>query len=293
MPVARVTMASVTPDSTTYRDSGGRPRRRWLTLVAAAWTAVLLMAAYLSVRHDEPTVPEQREVAAAAPVVDRAIGQLVAAAGDDLVVELSPPRLTSGCRITPLRDGSTLERSVTLRVAGGTGPAVLDRVAHRLPASYQAATRRGKDGSTDSLRADAGEFVAIRGGLAGPGVVTLTAATGCRPASPDFDPAIQLLYGLPIDEEPPRVLAALGIPPSGPIERFDAPCPGGGAVHTARGVGRAPAGQPLLTAVRPAAGATMIADSPGLYAYRDGRRSVVVERIDAEIRVAVTEGCGS
>lgn len=254
---------------------------------------MLLALAYLSVRHDDPTVPEQRDIATAAPVVDRAIGHLVAAAGDDVVVELSPPRLTPGCRLTPLRDGATLERSVTIRATVGTGPAVLDRVAHRLPASYEAGTRRGRDGSPSSLRADAGEFVSVRGTLAGPDVLTMTAATGCRPMSPDFDPAVQLLYALPIDEEPGRILAALGIPPSGPVDRFGAPCPEGGAVHTARGSGRTSGREPPLEkAARPAAGAAVVADTPDLYAYRDGRRSVVVERLDAEIRVAVTEGCG-
>ncbi|HEX7745078.1 MAG TPA: hypothetical protein VF462_07440 [Micromonosporaceae bacterium] len=262
-------------------------------VVVAAWAAVLLVVAYLSVRHDEPTVPEQRDVAAAAPVVDRAIGQLVAAAGDDVVVELSPPRLTSGCRLTPLRDGAALDRSVTVRTAVGAEPTVLDRVAQWLPGSYHAGTRRGRDGATVSLRADAGEFVGIRGALAGPGVLTLTAATGCRPASPNFDPTVRLLYGLQIDEEPPRILAALGISPSGPVVRFGAPCPGGGAVHTARGSGRASGKEaPLETAVRPAAGGAVVADTPDLYAYRDGRRSVVVERVDREILVAVSEGCG-
>jgi hypothetical protein len=273
--------------------------------------AVLVALAYLSVRHDDPTVPEQRDIAAAAPVVDRAIGHLVAAAGDDVVVELSPPRLTSGCRLTPLRDGATLERSVTVRAAAGTGSAVLDRVARRLPASYEAGTRRGRDGSTSSLRAHAGEFVGVkgtvgvRGGvgvrgvpagpgvLAGPDLLTLTAATGCRPMSPDFDPAAQLLFGLPIDEEPGRVLAVLGVSSPGPVQRSWAPCPGGGVAYTARGAGPGPTDGSVGAAVRPAAGAAVVADTPDLYAYRDGRRSVVAERLDGEIRVAVTDGCGA
>lgn len=268
-----------------------RRRRPWLGVAIALWTVLLFALAYLSVRHDEPTVPEQRDIAAAAEVVNTAIGELVAAVSDDVAVEISAPRLTTGCRLTPLREGATLERSVTVRTREGAAPAELDEIANRLPASFRAKVRTGTGGSAPSLRADAGEFVGVRGSLAGPDVLTLTAATGCRPASPDFDPAVELLIGLPIDEEPGRVLAALGTTPRDPVDRVGAPCPGRGAAYTARAVARDPVQVRPGRVLGPVAGATVLTDTPDRYVVRDGARSLVVERVEGELRVAVTDGC--
>jgi hypothetical protein len=269
-----------------------RRRRPWLALGVAIWTVVLLALAYLSVRRDEPTVPEQRDIAAAAEVANRAIGELVAAVSDDAAVEISAPRFTAGCRLTPLRDGATFERSVTVRTRQGATPAVLEQIAHRLPPSFRAKVRTGTAGSAASLRADAGEFVGVRGAVAGPDVLTLTAATGCRPASPDVDPAAELLIGLPIDDEPARVLAALGTTPRDPVDRAGAPCPGRGAAYTARAVGHYVMAVRPGEALGPVAGATVLSDTNDRYVVRDGARSLVVERVEGEVRVAVTDGCG-
>jgi hypothetical protein len=259
--------------------------------VAALWLAALVALAYLSVRHDEPTVPEQRDIGAATAVVDRTIGELVAAVGNDAAIEISAPRLTAGCRVTPLRDGAALERSVTVRTRNGAAPAVLDGIARRLPPRFGATVRRDAAGSPVLLRADAGEFVGVRGALAGPDVLTLTAATGCRPTSPDFDPAVELLIGLPIDDEPARVLAALGATPRA-VDRVGAPCPGRGAAYTAWAVAREPVQVRPGRVLGPIAGATVLTDTSDRYVVRDGLRSLVVERVAGALRVAVTDGCG-
>ncbi len=145
------------------------------------WAVFLLVLAYLSVRRDEPTVREQRSLAQATSVVDRAVGALVVAAGPDVMVELADRRVRTGCRISLLRAGAILDVQVVVRGAAADGPVLLDRIAERLPSGYRAGVRRGEGGAEPTLRANAGEFVTIRGGVTGPGVVTLTLGTGCRP----------------------------------------------------------------------------------------------------------------
>lgn len=289
---------AVTTDAPPYAqpDSGHppvRPRRRWLRVAVVSWAVLLPALAYVSIRHGAPTVREQRSVGQAAPVVDRAVGAIVAAAGSDAVVELGGPRLDAGCRLSVVRSGVALDRLVTVRTAEADAPGLLERIAGSLPASYRAGTRPGQDGNGPTLRADAGEFVSVTGGVTAPGVIELTAATGCRPAAPRVN-EVQNLFEAPVDEQPARVFAALGLPATGADhqDRTGAPCPGGGAARTARAArtGTPPAG--LAAALRPLAGAgPVVADQPELYAYRSGQFSVVVRTVDGETRVAVSTGC--
>jgi hypothetical protein len=264
-------------------------KRRWLLIAAVAWAVLLLVIAYFSVRGDDPTVREQHSIAQASPIVDRALGDIAAAADPNVVVEISGRRVENGCRITPFRDGATLERDITLRTTEADGPALLDRIAQRLPEAYGAGVRQGAGGS--KFRADAGEFVGVKGGLTGPGVATFTATTGCRPTVAGFgrepSPAPQ------IDPEPARLLGALGVPDPAPVARASAPCPGGGSVQTARATGRGQRPGSLAAALRPlaGAGAVVVTDQPEVYAYRTGPLSVVVEATDGEVRVATTTGC--
>jgi hypothetical protein len=259
--------------------------------VTVAWALLLLGLGYLSMRRDEPTVREQRTVAQAGPVVGRAIGELVAAAGPDAVLELGEPRVVAGCRVSVFSDGATLRRSVTIHTAPERGPDLLTGIAGRLPADYRAGTRPGPDGAARDLRADAGEFVAVRGGVVESGVLILTAETGCRPVggeSVDAEP----LPGLPVDDEPGRVLAALGATDPTPADRVEAPCPDGGAVYTARATGLAdPAARSPAEALTDLGGTLAVVDRPDLYAYRDGAYSVVIEVVAGDVRVAVTTAC--
>ncbi|MGC1214784.1 MAG: hypothetical protein WA890_26440, partial [Micromonospora sp.] len=55
------------------------PRRRWLRWLLAAtvaWALLLAVLTWFSVHDDPPTVREQRTLAEAGPVVDRAVGEL-------------------------------------------------------------------------------------------------------------------------------------------------------------------------------------------------------------------------
>nr|MDT0660291.1 hypothetical protein [Micromonospora sp. DSM 115978] len=263
---------------------------RWLIIGTVGWAVLLVGLTYLSTRLDEPTVREQRSLSQAVPVVSRAIGELVVAAAPDAVVELSPARLATSCRITPLRAGATLERDVVLRTTPDQVAALVDRIADRLPAGYRAGVRPDRDGSGPTLRADAGEFVTVTGELTGPGELTVTAATGCRPTDPDLALA-ETLPGLPVDEEPGRLLAALGATEVSPVERTSALCPAGGAAYTvsATGAGGPAAPPPAQTLPEPG-GLVAVADLDR-YAYRDGPRSVVIDSADGDLRVAVTTDC--
>jgi hypothetical protein len=255
---------------------------------------LLVVAAVFSALRDEPTVREQRDIAEAAPIVDRAVGELVAAAGPEPVVELGPRRLRTTCRLTLVRDGAALDAAVTFRTPAADAPALLDRIAERLPAAYRADVWHGDDGTQHTLRADAGEFVAVKGSVPEPGVVRFTVGTGCRPAAGDAHADRLVPSSSPdaTDNEPLRVLAALGVSDPDPVSLTIAPCPGGGVARTARSSGRGtPTGPPGALLPRPA-GTVVIVDTPEVYAYRAGRLSVVAETDSGRTRVAVTaSGC--
>jgi hypothetical protein len=253
---------------------------------------VLLLLAYVSMREAAPTVREQRAIDAAARVVHRVVGELVAAGGGDVVAEIAPEALEMGCRITPIREGATLTQAVVFRTAEADAPGLLDRVAERLPASYGAAVRHGDGGATHTLRADAGEFVGIRGGVAPPGVVTFTVSTGCRPVPGRFDAVDTGQPSRPIADEPIRLLTALGAARIESGQPSSAPCPGGGTVYTARAAGRG-FPKPLDEALRalPGPRPLVVTDLPGVFAFRVGATSAVVEAGEGTIRAAVTSGC--
>lgn len=271
-------------------------RRRILTATAvAAWAVLLLVLAYVSINRDAPTVREQRSLADARPVVQRALGDVIAAAGPDVVIEVTEPTVEENCRITPLRSGAVLRQAVRFYATESDESALLDRIARQLPADYRARSRPGPDGSAHTLRADAGEFVLVKGVLTEPGLVTVTADTGCRPAPLAFPspsgPAV--LHEEPtIDDEPTRLLAALGVAATEARGRGSADCPGVG-VYTVRATGHGQPERPLGQVLGPLAGpdATVVVDRPDRYAYRSGPLSVVVETIGDEVRAAVTGNC--
>ncbi|WP_345512818.1 hypothetical protein [Phytohabitans houttuyneae] len=255
------------------------PSRRghWLLVVAVAWAVAIGVLAYVSVRNDPPTVRDQRTTGEARPLVDRAVGELAVAAGSDAVLSISGYEVTGGCRITPLRSGETLERDVTIYTSQTDGPALLDRIADRLPSSYEAGVRHGQE--HDTLRADAGEFVSVRGGVTAPGVVILTVGTGCRPPAP-----LGVEAPAPTDEDrriADRMLVALGGTLDG-VAVAEAPCPTGGTVRTVRAEGsRSGAGKPLREVLVPLFGSAQagpaLLDTTDRYAYRADEAQVAVD----------------
>lgn len=243
-----------------------------------AWSLLLAGLAVWSYREDAPTVREQRTLADATPLVSAALGNLVAAAGDGAVSALDPTRVAEGCRITPVRDGAELTGGVRFYAAPEGVPALLGRIAAGLPASFAARA------SATALRADAGDFVAVRGRQVAPGVVQVVVTTGCRPVGAAVD---DLGVGSPVEGLPDPVLTALGASSVESGTLTVAPCPDGGLAATAIAVGRGDALKPLRSA-----GGVAVLDSPDAYAYRaDGFDYVVRPAGDDAVRVAATQPC--
>ncbi|SCE75476.1 hypothetical protein GA0074695_0845 [Micromonospora viridifaciens] len=256
---------------------------RWLVVATVAWGMLLAGLTWWSVRHDPPTVKEQRTLSQAVPVVERAMGQLVAALDDD-AWKLTESRVDRGCRLTPLSAGAVLTRGLEVPVAAGGERALLDRVAQRLPAGWRAgvATETGHP----RLWADAGEFVVIDGRVVADGLVRFSAATGCRPADAEI---AKLMPGYPVGPELTAALRALGqAPPSDAAQVSAAVCPAGGLARTVSvEAGRGPAS---LAALRPLG--TVVLDRPGLYAYRSGPVVVLADTTGDRLGLTASTGCG-
>ncbi|WNM42413.1 hypothetical protein RMN56_14230 [Micromonospora halotolerans] len=285
--MSEAVQAGYAPPTRPDQPAPGRRRLRWLVAATAAWAVLLAGLTWWSVRHDPPTVKEQRSLDQAGPVVDRALGRLTAAVGRDGVPALLPDRIERGCRITPLDDGAELERGVAVVLAGDDVRQLLQRVADRLPPDWRAGVS-AFDGEP-RLRADAGEFVTVEGRSAGPGRVVLTATTGCRPVGAGYQPPAA--DAAAETAEAGRAVGRWG-GAGGPVQVLAAPCPGGGTARTARAeTAGGPAGSPLAAAFPGAAdGSLVLRDSAEEYALR-GSFAVLAERVDGRVRVAVTSPC--
>jgi hypothetical protein len=154
-------------------------RRWWATGLVTAWGLGLLVAAVWSVHHGPATVRGQSDLTTGRQAVERAVTTLVEAAGPAVTVDVGPYRTTTGCRLTLSRRGTELDRTVVLTVPAGQEAALLERLVGGLPAGWS--VRYHPD--AHEFSADAGDFVAVRGEVAEPGRVRVTAATGCRPGT--------------------------------------------------------------------------------------------------------------
>ncbi|GAA2520594.1 hypothetical protein [Pilimelia columellifera] len=255
-----------------------RRGRLLLSAVAAAWAVVLLGLGYLSARNSPPTAREQRSVAQAAPIVDRAATLVVTAAWADAVFAVAPARLVAGCRLTTFVDGARLSRVVTLYTAAERGPDLLRQVAGSLPPSFGARVR-GRGGVAERISADAGEFVAVSGQTLEPGVLRFTIHTGCRPASPDLR--------LDADTGPPPAAGVLGSAAAllgRPAERGHVSGDGATASTQRWDVPRAP----IVDALAVLPGAREVVRRDGLVALRLADESVIIDRRDGRTSVAVS-----
>ncbi|MGC4787078.1 hypothetical protein ACLQ22_04425 [Micromonospora sp. DT178] len=284
-PVNGVEAAGQAPPTGTGRPASSGRRWRWLLAATVAWAVLLAALTWTSVRNDPPTVREQRTLTEAGPLVDRAVGALVAAAGDTAV--LTPPEVDRGCRVTPFADGATLTRGVDVFVPSGLERSLLERVADRLPEGWRAGVRvTAEDGPR--LRADAGEFVTVSGGVAADGLVRLTADTGCRPVGDGYTAPAVGADGAEA-EALAAALRALGGPPGSAAEVVVAPCPTGGTARTAR-VAAIPAPPSPADALASVARVPML-DTAQAYAYRRGAAMVVADLSGDQVVVSVNTGC--
>lgn len=270
-------------------------RRRWLLVVlVVAWALAVGGAALWSSAHDRPTAREQTTVAQALPTIDTAIADVVTAAGTtQTVVALTGYELLdASCRVTSARSGSRYERAALIFTAPGTEPALLDRIAAGLPASYRPRVRHGGSPLNHTMSADAGSFVSVRGSVPSAGTVRVAADTGCRTQDRPVSEAE------PAGTEPTAtaanrasvqaVFTVLGVAPSDwRVHRV--PCRGGGTLWTVEasgGPGSAPASLPRALAQTAA-----VVSRADLYAYHNGLVGVAVRATDGALDVTATTGC--
>jgi hypothetical protein len=286
--VSGVVQAGYAPSTGPDEPAPKRRPARWLLAATVAWAVLLAGLTWMSVRRDPPTVREQRTLTEAGPVVDRAVGELVAAVGDRGAVALVPDRIQRGCRVTPLMDGAELERAVDVLVPGAGGRELLAGIADRLPADWRAGVRVTTEGPR--LRADAGDFVSVEGAVTGDGRVRLTAGTGCRPEGSGYRPPTAPAG--PEADALALALRALGGPAAPPPDLLAAPCPAGGdrQARTVRTTIDALAASPATALAPLAAGATVV-DTPTVYAYRRDAVAVVIDRTGDRVVATATTRC--
>lgn len=268
-----------------------RPRRRWwLVGTVVVWALILGVIAIWSAAHDPPTVPEQRTIAEALPVLQQATGAMLAAAdGPGRAVVLGDTKLADGCRITPLRTGVEATRAVTMYVPAGQARQALDAVAKGLPIGYRPRVARAGKGSRVGLHADAGSYVGIDADtLADAQMVTLEASTGCRPAA-----STTLDLANPQAGDPPvaftAALRALGV--AGVTTVTAVRCPDGRTAATYT-VDRRWSPADLGRSLEPAlGGATVVRADPDSWAYRTGADSVVVVQDGSALHLSATTPC--
>jgi hypothetical protein len=268
--------------------------RWWLIAGVTVWALLLTGFAGWSVRHDPATVPEQLDLAAALPVLQRTTGTVLAAAdGPGRVVSLGETVFDRDCALTPVRDGVQASRDVTVRVPAGQAPAALAAIARALPPEYDAAARHNAAKTRFGLRADAGEFVGVEASAAaGDTVLTLRTSTGCRP---DGAGAGEDRAPVPATATPAAfgaALAAVGAGGAHTVTGSEVACPNSGA--TARTVSAEGIAAPadLNRAVRDLVGAgDLVQAGPPVWAYRAGDVSVVIDERDSRVRVTATSAC--
>ena len=188
-------------------------RRRLLIGLSAGWALVLLVGGVWYALHGRPTIREQTTIAQAQATVDRAITQVVQAARPAAVPAITGYEQVESCDITPVRAGARYDRKAWLATAPGTEPALLDRIAHALPAGYHTTVVKPSAPKPPQLVADAGDYVALTGTVDRPGLVMVSAATGCRPVG-GRPAADSTASPAPADRAPvDRALAAFGVTP--------------------------------------------------------------------------------
>jgi hypothetical protein len=268
-----------------YPVQGGAPEpprrmQRWVFVTTIVWVLVLIAAFAWAVRRGEPTAREQTTIGDATPVMTQARAELArAAASDGLAVVALTGVERSECDVSVARPGVRLQAPVLAFVPPGTEEALIQRVADRLPDSYEVNVRTG---SAPRLSGDAGLWVAVGGAVIAPGQVRFVADTGnCRyegePGPPRSGPGG--------NHAPAQAaLDQLGLSAQSWTTYIDG-C-AGGSVKTVEAV--APANGPLDVALAGFAGAERVVATPELVAYRAGPTGVAARLVNGQVVVTST-----
>jgi hypothetical protein len=287
-------MGAVTEPGYSYAPPAAPPpgRRRMLTWVVVAWIVVLTGLSVWSVRHDPPTVPEQRTLTQALPELQQAVGAVVAAAGGEgRALVLGELRLDETCRVTPVRQGVDAGRDVTVYVRDGEEHGALDALSADLPEAYAARVSTGRGDTRFTLHADAGNFIGIDAqGAAGSRALTVHVSTGCRPA-----PSGGVHPTEPSPGQSPQfvvpALSALHVATVPAVTTQTATCPHGD-IATTFVYGDLPAPANVGAALQPLAsgGAVLYADQD-TWTFESGAESLTAFKSGDSLRLTATRGC--
>jgi hypothetical protein len=254
-------------------------RRRLLIAVSVAWGLALATTGIWYALHGSSTAREQTTIARAQPTVDRAVQDMIKAAGGSVVPAVSGYERDAGCSVTSVRGGVKYQRLLWLYTTPESEAALLDRIVGGLPARYRARTYQSVPSGVHTLTADAGDYVSINGSVDRPGLVRIVTGTGCRTLGhlPAADPSAVPAPGdrVPVD----AALRTLGVSAAAWATHV-LPC----GVRTVEATG--PLAQPA-TALRSAGS---LVDRPDVHADRAG----LAVRVDGStVTVSVTTGsCG-
>ncbi len=288
------------------------PPRSLFRIFTVAWIIVLVGGALWAIGRNDPTAREQTTVAQAAPVVDRATAAIAGAVVADRqgAASISGFDKVEQCRVTLVRPGVRFVRTVIGVVPSGGERALMDRVAARLPAAFNAVvTNRTTfgDSATDArtepvFTADAGFYVAITGRIADPGQVRFDVDTGvCRPAG---DLPAASAAGGPSTVSGPEAPVGLGSRPAdaaravathlhAPVDAWRVhkiACAGGATLTTVEAqVGAEPSD--LDTAMAGFRRTGVLVTEPRLYAQQDDDFDIVVRPADGHLLVTASTRC--
>lgn len=270
-------------------DGSPTPRylsRRWLTGLAAAWAVLILVLAIIA-RDGDVTVQTQRNAAEVRPSVDRAVADIVTAAGPEVALTVSPYRFDGSCRISLVRRGVFYERLLRLYTPPGEEQALLERIVDRLPDRYATRLRTGEEQL--HVFADADELVTVGGDTwPGSGRIEFSIHTGCRPV----EQPIVTFYPRP-DPEVRARLDDLLAAADGTVAAWRTaavPCPDG--LRWALEVTAEQRFDSLtgFAESRPE-GATVVISEDDLLVYQDGPYSITVSLREGTLTATATPRC--
>lgn len=215
----------------------------------------------------------QPHVGAVVAVMNRAVADVVTAAGDDAAVAVSPVVRSSTCDLGPFRTGGIFTAKADLYVDPGGEEALIGSVAARLPAAY-GVTRGPAVGGIRPLRANDGPSVAVAVARISPGWLEVTVRSRCSlgratpPPAATSGPAVAALTGL---------LGRLGTAPASVTESQV------GTIVTVSAISRAADTANLaarLNAVVPAGARRFASGESNRVVYRQGNVAVIIAASD-------------